>query len=243
MLQLIKQFAQRHLPASILQAYLAIAPRARRPLHRFGVGLDSFLADIGSVVHVGAHFGQERDDYRYHDLDVLWVEPNPEIFAILQENIAAYPKQRAVPALVTDRRGVVETLNIASNAAAASSIFALKEHKRIWPHVEYSGAIEIESCVLPDLLDRPYDALVLDTQGAELLILKGCGDLIRQFRYIKTETADFELYDGYPLLSETTAYLADFGFQEYRRKTMRTEPGVGTAYDVVFTLRNARTGA
>ncbi len=243
MLQLAKQFAQKYLPAPVQRPYRTLSSRVRRPLHRLGLGLDSFLADVESVVHVGAHIGQERDDYDYHDLEVLWVEPNPEVFARLQENIKAYPKQRAVAALVTDRAGVMETLNIASNAAAASSILALKEHKRIWPHVDYSGMIEIESSILPDLLDRPYDALVLDTQGAELLILKGCGDLVRQFRYIKTETADFELYDGYPQLSETTAFLARFGFREQRRKIMKTEPGIGTAYEIVFASDKAGAGA
>ena len=41
-----------------------------------------------------------------------------------------------------------------------------------------------------------WDALVMDTQEPELLILKGAEPMLSQFKYIKTEAADFESYVG-----------------------------------------------
>jgi hypothetical protein len=62
-------------------------------------------------------------------VNVLWVEPISEVFAQLERNIATYPKQVAVQALVTDRDGQQHTLHIANNGGAWSSILELAQHK------------------------------------------------------------------------------------------------------------------
>ena len=41
---------------------------------------DYFLRHTTGVVHVGANIGQERRLYHRHDLDVVWIEPNPHAF-------------------------------------------------------------------------------------------------------------------------------------------------------------------
>ena len=41
-----------------------------------------------------------------------------------------------------------------------------------------------------------YDALVLDTQGSELLVLKGAAGLLPNIKYVQAEVADFESYSG-----------------------------------------------
>ncbi len=74
----------------------------------------------------------------------------------------------------------------------------LKQHKDIWPHVHYTAAIPLTGTTLTALLEREkidlsnYQALILDTQGSELLVLKGAVAILKNFKYIKTEVADFE---------------------------------------------------
>src|SRR5882762_6712763 len=63
---------------------------------------DRFLARISGVIHVGAHAGEERDQYAKLGLRVIWIEPIPEVFERLQANIAGYPDQRAIQSLITD---------------------------------------------------------------------------------------------------------------------------------------------
>jgi hypothetical protein len=65
-----------------------------------------FLGNVRGVVHVGANAGQERNLYAQYGLNVLWVEPIPDVFAELTKNIAKFPKQKAVNRLVTDKDGV-----------------------------------------------------------------------------------------------------------------------------------------
>jgi hypothetical protein len=79
-----------------------------------------------------------------------------------------------------------------------------------------------------------YQALVIDTQGSELLVLQGLGELIRQFRYIRTEAADFDAYEGCCRLTDLTAYLAKFGFVEKIRSNMTHRTSGGNYYDLLY---------
>src|SRR5689334_3816241 len=151
----------------------------RRLRRWFGPDPNRFLRSVHGVIHVGANAGQERALYERQGLDVLWIEPIPEVFAALRANIAAFPRQRALQALVTDRDDHDYEFHVANNAGESSSILELKQHKDVWPKVAFTASIKLRSVTLPTLLAREgvditrYDALVMDTQGSELLVLQG----------------------------------------------------------------------
>jgi FkbM family methyltransferase len=202
--------------------------------------LKGFLRSVRGVIHVGANTGQERELYAQYRLKVLWIEPIDEVFAQLKRNIAALPDQRAVQALVTDRDGGEYTFNVASNTGASSSILPLKLHADVWPDVTFTKTVAMRSTTLPSLLQAHgidaglYDALVMDTQGSELLVLEGAEPLLGGFRYVRTEVADFEAYEGCCQLAEVEAYLTRRGFREKVRKVIALHPQGGGYYDIVY---------
>lgn len=199
-----------------------------------------FLRSVHGVVHVGANVGQERDLYARHGLDVLWIEPIPDVFVELRRNIERYPRQRALECLVTDRDDAEYEFHIANNRGESSSILDLKEHKTVWPKVAFTTTIKLRSSTLPSLLVREqiepvaYDALVMDTQGSELLVLRGAEPLLAGFKFIKTEVPDFEAYAGCAQLADIGRFLAEHGFRELSRSRFASHPGGGSYYDVVF---------
>jgi len=201
---------------------------------------DRFLAKVRGVIHIGANTGQERKIYDRHQLQVLWIEPIPEIFNIFQTNIRQFPKQRAIQRLVTDRDNQTYPFHIANNAGSSSSILALKLHQDIWPQVAYEKTITLQSKTLPSLLAEEqidiadYDALVLDTQGAELLILKGAVPVLQHFSYIKVEVPDFESYAGCCQLKDLETFLASQGYCEQVRRRFAKHPSGGSYYDIVY---------
>jgi FkbM family methyltransferase len=201
---------------------------------------DKALRRAKGVIHIGANTGQERDYYASYGLDVVWVEPIPEVFAQLERNIAPLPKQRAFRYILTDRDGDDIELKIASNGGASSSILELGDHKKLWPAVHYTGSVKMKSTTFKAFAEAEridtgaYDALVLDTQGTEMMVLKGAGDLLRNFRIINTEAADFEAYVGCCQIEELTAYLARLGFREVTRKTFARKAATGSYYDVLY---------
>ena len=198
------------------------------------------LQSAKGVIHVGANTGQERDLYDKFHLDVIWIEPIPSAFADLVSNISGFPRQRAYRYLVTDEDGKEYTFHVSNNGGQSSSILGLAMHKQMHPHVWYSDSIKLESITLASLVKkekidlRAFEVLILDTQGSELMVLKGAAGLLPHFRFIQTEVADFEAYSGCCQLPEMSSFLARHGFREYRRDIQRSTPGIGTYYEIVY---------
>lgn len=204
------------------------------------------LKTISGIVHVGANRGQEIDKYAEFDLDVVWVEPIPEVFEQLTHNLKGHQKQKAFQALITDVDDKEYQFNIANNNGASSSIFDLKEHQEIWPSVHMTKTISLKSKTLSTLFKEneldpeKYQALVMDTQGSELLVLQGSVPLLQQFKFIKTEVADFESYEGCCQLEDIAEFMISNDFEEHhRRKFGKPSKSGGQYYDITYVRKNA----
>jgi FkbM family methyltransferase len=184
---------------------------------------DRFLRSVSAVIHIGASTGQERDYYDKLGLRVLWIEPIPTVFEQLKTNISKLPRQQAIKALVTDKDNKTYKFNIASNDGESSSILELQGHKDIWPQIEFVETIELKSKTLESLLkdhnvdSSSFDVLIIDTQGSELLVLKGAVPILKHFSFIKTEVADFESYSGCCKLDDIDQFMEAHNFQQYSR--------------------------
>lgn len=201
---------------------------------------DHFLNFVSGVVHVGANIGQEREFYHNLGLHVLWVEPIPSVYAELEENIKNLPNQRAFQSLITDEEDKDYSFHIANNNGASSSILDFKQHKDIWPEVGYTHTVSLRSITLASLFikeqinPKDYQALVMDTQGSELLVLKGSLPILQHFKYIKTEVPDFESYEGCCQLKDISAFMQKNGFNELSRTQFASRPEGGNYFDIVY---------
>ena len=203
--------------------------------------LDGYLRNISGVIHVGANLGQERRYYWLLGVDVLWVEPIREIYERMVDNVARYPRQRPVFALLGARDGEEVSLGIASNNGASSSILPLEDHKALFPDIDYIEQRKLTTCTLGSMLRREdvdieaYQALTIDTEGAELMILRGAGALLKHFQYIKCEVADFPARTGTPSTEDIDGLLRPLGFRELARRRFGMGPGGnGTFWDIVW---------
>jgi FkbM family methyltransferase len=203
--------------------------------------LDGYLRNVSGLIHVGANHGQERRYYWLLGLDVIWVEPIREIYENLVDNIAIFPRQRAVHALLTDKEGDEVELRIANNGGASSSILPLEQHAQIFPDIQYVEHRKLISTTLAAMIRKEaidlahYCALTLDTEGAELMILQGAGDLLGQFEYVKCEVADFPARSGTPSTADLDRILSAAGFAQLSRRQFAMGPGLtGTYWDIVW---------
>ena len=219
---------------------LGLGDALRRARSRLRGDPDRFLRHTRGVIHVGANIGQEAHRYDALGLHVLWVEPIPEIFARLNTNISRYPRQRALQALLTDREDVSYDFHVANNDGASSSILDFHLHKDVWPTVAFERSLVLQSTTLHSLVTKHavdlsiFSALVMDTQGSELLVLRGAEPILSGFAFIKTEVADFESYSNCCQLTELTAFLSQRGFRESSRRAFAEHPGGGRYYDIVY---------
>lgn len=201
---------------------------------------DEFLKKISGVIHIGANIGHEINLYDQFSLKVFWVEPIPKIFNVLENNIAPFPLQKAVKNLLSDVDGQDIEFKIANNDGCSSSMLDIAQHADIWPEVHFTESIKLKTLTLNTLVKQQklemndYQALVMDTQGTELLVLKGASEVLRNFKYIKTEAPDFEAYAGCCLVNDLTAFLDGQGFKELSRAKFAERAKGGTYYDVIY---------
>jgi len=199
-----------------------------------------YLWKSHGIIHVGANAGQERDLYAAFGLYVMWIEPIPEVFEALRLYISEFPKQRAYKYLVADDDEKEYHLYVADNGGASSSILGLAKHTKMYPQVAYQGAITVRGRTLSSILTaeqvdvRQFDAMVLDTQGSELKILKGAASLLPKFKFVKVEVPDFESYKECCQIDELSSFMTSHGFRERNRHLITHTPGVGTYFDVVY---------
>jgi FkbM family methyltransferase len=203
-----------------------------------------FLREITGLIHVGAHHGQERRMYAKRDLNVLWVEAVPDIFEKLCDNIGTYPSQIASNYLLTDRDDAEYVFHIANNYGESSSILELHDHKKIWPEVRFERDVNLKSITLDSLLVKlnksitDYQALVIDTQGSELLVLKGATRSLPFFKFVKVEAWDFEAYSGCPKVNDVVDYLNEYNFQLIRQDTFpQPVRDKGQCYELLFRTK------
>ena len=152
----------------------------------------------------------------------------------------------SVLALLTEQDAVEYRFHIANNGGASSSIFEFAQHRDIWPDVDFVSDRWLLSSRLDTLFRREgltpakYPALVIDVQGAELLVLKGAGQMLGEFRFVQAEAANFESYLGNSTLEDLRQYLEPFGFREISRDPFAVHPSGGTYWNVVWE-RPAKT--
>jgi len=198
------------------------------------------MRKASGVIHVGANEGQEREIYAAFRLPVIWIEPIPAVFEKLSANISRYPDQRAFNYLVADCDEKPMVLNISNNGGLSSSVLSLAEHRDIWPEVDFNEKLELTAYTLDTILEREivaignYDSLVLDTQGSELLVLRGALRTLKHIKLIRAEVADFESYAGCARPETIATFLRDAGFYEKYREPFANHPRGGRYYDITY---------
>lgn len=203
--------------------------------------LDGYLRNVSGLIHVGANLGQERRYYWLLGLDVIWVEPIREIYDGLVDRIARYPRQKAINALLSDRTGDIVEFQIANNNGASSSILDLQDHAVLFPDISYGERRRLKTKTFVDMVReeaiplKQYQALTLDVEGAEKLILEGAFELLDNFAYIKCEVADFPARSGTPTVADLDEILQKVGFRQLLRRSFAEGPGGrGMFWDVVW---------
>jgi len=221
-----------------------------RVLKRLYAGpFDSFLKEVKGVIHIGANEGQEREHYKKYGLQkVLWIEADPEAFKKLKKNISQYKNQIALNYLVLNKKKKSK-FNISNSNGNASSVLEFSKHKKMYPNVKYIKKIFIQSYTLCNILKKEkinlknYQVLILDVQGSELRVLKGANKLLINFKYIKLECSNFEVYRDNPSINEISNYLKNYNFKEVKRIKIDQNESKEEVFDILFISINYQDNA
>jgi FkbM family methyltransferase len=183
-----------------------------------------------TIVHVGANVAEEFNRYQaLRPRRIVWVEADAEKLEVVRQKARASGRSCTehicVEALVTDEDGQEMTFNVFSNAGESSSVFKPTQAFRdVWPDVCETGetrrltSSRLDTVLQKSSIDaRDVDILVIDTQGAELLCLKGAGAYLAHTRFVEVEVSQETIYEGGVLFPELDRFLSDAGFARVTR--------------------------
>jgi len=188
------------------------------------------VTQANGVLHVGAHLGLEAEDYSSRGKPVIFVEADPDTFAKLEQRISSHRDQRAFNFLLGDEEKVVKFFR-SSNASESSSVFAFSQ-KNAFLNVTTTDEVEIQMSRLDSKFSpldlKEYDHWVIDVQGAELLVLRGSGELLKICKTLFIECSTEEFYAGGARWEEILHFMRANGFKFF------VSPGNLTHLNVIF---------
>jgi FkbM family methyltransferase len=170
-----------------------------------------FLHQSNGVLHIGAHEGQEAKFYASLNKLVIWIEANPTVFDTLARNIEWLPNQSAFNFLLASEDQTDREFHFTNNNQHSASMFPLSQNHS-WAGLVNTESINIDAVRLDskfNVMDlAEYDFWVVDTQGAELEVLKGTGNLLEECcMYLLVEISQTEFYQGGAKYKEVEEFL------------------------------------
>lgn len=187
------------------------------------------------VLHVGAHNGEESDDYMsngWGSESTVWVEADAEKASALMNRLEPFPQHKVVCGVAWDQADESVVFHILSNSQA-SSVLPPAELLNVYEDISEVESVTLVTTTLDriatnECLDR-IDLINLDIQGAELRAIRGLGQRLQSVGAVYSEFNTRELYADVPLLEELDAFLTGNGFARVDLAMASASAGWGDA--------------
>jgi len=177
-----------------------------------------------NILFIGANDMHEIESYANIYQNGIFIEAIPNIFEQLEKNLEFVNNKyntnyKAINCLVCDQVGKEYVFNIFSNNGASSSIYEANPSVWKWSHAQQVDTIKLISTTIEVILkennweNKKYD-VILDVQGAELVVLKGFGENnINNIESLTTEISTEEYYKGGVLFEDLNNFITSHGFK------------------------------
>ena len=179
--------------------------------------------DIKGIVHIGAHYGEEIQEYVENGIQKITVfEPLSQNFNILAERMQEVNADiQGYQVALGSEKGTA-TMHLSSNEAQSSSILKPKQHLELHPDVLFEGTEDVEVSLLDEYDVGDANFINIDVQGYELEVFKGSTETLKQIDYIYCEVNRDEVYEGAPMVEELDEFLGEYGFERVETKWPET---------------------
>ena len=177
-----------------------------------------------NLLVIGANNFGEVLNYAHSYKNGIFIEALPNAYQGLKSNLENTNKKYntnyiAINKLVTSKINEKHNFNVFSNHGASSSIYEPNNEEWKWDSVKKTHQITLISTTIEHLIkennwsEKKYD-VVLDVQGAELVVLNGFGkDNIKNICKLVVEVSTKEFYKGGVLFPDLNNFLVKNGFE------------------------------
>ena len=184
---------------------------------------DKYKMNIKGIVHIGAHYGEEIQEYVDNGIQKITVfEPlskNFDILANRMKNVNADIQGHQVA--LGSKKGTAKMF-VSSGDGQSSSILKPKQHLELHPDVSFNGTEEVEVCLLDEYDVGDSNFINIDVQGYELEVFKGGKKTLEKIDYIYCEVNRDEVYEGNAMVEDMDEFLDAYGFERVETRWPET---------------------
>ncbi len=182
-------------------------------------------SDTLNIFDIGSRDCQEsvRFSQYYKNANIYAFECNPSTIPLCKKNISSHKKIHLTEKAVTDKVGVVtfypintkKTISVHKDGnPGASSLF--RANGSIKNEVFFQDKIKVKATTLDSFTKKEkinhVDIMWVDVQGAEMLVLKGFSNGLKNVGIIHIELEFVEIYKKQALFNEVKKFLNKHGF-------------------------------
>ena len=170
---------------------------------------DKYSNEIKTIVHVGAHFGQEVNFYlSYEPNEIHLFEPNASSYEILKKNIENLKNISIYKFALGSAEELVNLYVSNENNGESSSILKPFSHLVAKPEITFYRSTEKIKVQRFDTFNiNNVDFVNIDTQGYELEVIKGFGKKIKNAKFLYVEVNRNYVYKDNVLVQDLDSYL------------------------------------
>lgn len=186
-------------------------------IQRFLQSLPNDIPESPVILDVGSYTGEQAREFavQFPQARIFAFEARPQSAKAIRRTVASIPNISVVEAAVHEFDGETEFHAVDEVNPGASSLFLGSGVQEIHPIQQVP--IRVPTSRLDTWAKRTgvnrFDLVWMDLQGAELLALRGMGDMIATVRAIQLEITYRELYQGQVMWPEIRDYLETRGLR------------------------------
>jgi FkbM family methyltransferase len=176
--------------------------------------ITKYNLSIKGVIHIGAHFGQEYENYKKLFIEkIMFFEPMENTFKKLQENVGG--NAVLFNTALGNMEGEIEMFTETINNGQSSSILKPEYHLVQHPNIHFDGKEKVKITRLDNFIDykENYNFINIDVQGYELEVFKGGFNFLNSIDYIMSEVNREELYKDCARIEQLDEFLSNYGFE------------------------------
>ncbi len=181
----------------------------------------NWLKDLGikTIIDVGASDGGFATKSRklFPNASIHSIEALPDSYNKLVAKFASDKNFFSYNTAVSDTEGSIDFYLCEDNTGSSSMLEMTDIHKTAYPHTRNNKKLTVPTITINKLLSdvklEKEILLKIDVQGAELIVLRGADDILKQAKVIFAEVNFIELYTDCVLFDELYSFLKGYGFK------------------------------
>jgi FkbM family methyltransferase len=196
---------------------------------------------IKGIIHVGAHHGQEYEDYRSCGVNkLIFVEPCVRAFAVLSNKFKHVSDGGEVLLMnigMGSRTAEMVMHTETRNTGQSNSLLRPVKHLEQFPDIVFDGQEKVNIHCMDEfdfIKGGVHNFLNMDVQGYEAEVLKGATETLKHIDYVYTEVNRAEVYENCARIEQLDELLKDF----HRAETFWCDGGTAGDWGDAFYIRN-----